>query len=428
MAATASLKPEMKRQLRNWFILFYITGLQITGYSQNIVHNASFDTSVLSPSYYGQICYPTGWYSPSGYCTVVINHGSPDYYKTGGTGGSGPPATFWATVNTHSGAGMTGFATYYPGYTNFREYVATTLAEPLVPGQVYNVSFWVTNGITWLNGHATNNIGVAFTTASLTQPAAAYIAVTPQVEYTDVLWDTLWHQLSFSFTATDASQYMTIGNFRTDAASIITTMKTVCCPTSSAAYYYLDDIVVEKAMPLPLELLSFTANEQPESVLLNWETANEKNTDVFIVERSAEGQVYYPIGSVPASGNSITIKKYTFTDDAPMEGINYYRLRCLDQDGTGSFSHTVSVTMPDVFTFTISPNPVSDIVNFEVHTQEPYSIRIFDASGKCITAFDNKEGERSVLEADLRELPPGVYYAHLVTAHKTVMKKFIKIR
>jgi hypothetical protein len=69
--------------------------------SQNLVSNAGFDTSSTNPTSYAQICYPTGWNSPSGYCAVAVGHGSPDYYKSGGLGGAGTPVTFWATVSPH---------------------------------------------------------------------------------------------------------------------------------------------------------------------------------------------------------------------------------------------------------------------------------------------------------------------------------------
>ena len=409
-----------------------VTILLIVGYNllcsgQNLVPNAGFDTSALSPSYYGQICHPTGWSSPSGYCALVYGHGSPDYYKVGGTGGAGTPLTFWATVNPHSGAGMAGFGTYLPSPVNFREYIRTTLTSPLVPGTVYDVSFWITNGITWLNGHATNNIGIAFTTTLLSQAGTSNIAVIPQVEYTSVLWDTLWQQLSFTFTATDASQYMTIGNFRTDAATTIANMKTVCCPTSSAAYYYIDDIIVQPATPLPIELLRFTGKPNNIVVDLEWVTANEFNSDHFELQRSNDGVMFESIAFIPANGNSETEISYQYTDDEPIAGNNFYRLKAVDSDGSYKFSEIIIVHLDGVRKFQIFPNPATDHVIINTNLQETFYIEILSATGEEIYKFHNENNSLKTVEINIKDLPQGIYIIKIISGNIILTDQFVKI-
>ncbi len=398
----------------------------INASAQNMVNNAGFDTSATNPNTYAQICYPTGWNTPSGYCAVVPGHGSPDYYKTGGLGGAGTPVTFWATVSPHSGAGMAGFATYYPSYLNFREYVSTVLNSPLVPGTSYEVSFWLTNGITWLNGNATNNIGVAFTTSALTQPAAGYIAVTPQVEYPTVLWDTLWHQLTFTFTATDASQYMTIGNFRTDAATIIQTKKVVAYPTSSSAYYYIDDVVVKPATPLPLQLIQFSGSAVDDKVKLNWVTANEINTSYFEIQRSQDGNIFETIGYVEAAGYSTTQLNYFFEDEQPIAGNNLYRLKLVDQDNSYGYSKCISINFDNQQQLTVFPNPANNDITIKTTAAEAAVIKISDASGKIFEIINTRTNEDGVIHADISKYPPGIYFATLISARTTISTTFIK--
>ena len=67
-----------------WLFTILLMGFTLGCIGQNLVPNAGFDTSALSPSTYAQICHPTGWSSPSGFCALVYGHGSPDYYKVGG--------------------------------------------------------------------------------------------------------------------------------------------------------------------------------------------------------------------------------------------------------------------------------------------------------------------------------------------------------
>lgn len=407
-----------------YLIILSILTIQVN--SQNLVGNAGFDTSATNPTSYAQICYPTGWNSPSGYCAVAVGHGSPDYYKSGGLGGAGTPVTFWATVSPHNGAGMAGFATYYPSYLNFREYVSTHLKTPLIPGTTYEVSFWLTNGITWLNGMATNNIGVTFTTSPLTQPAAGYIASTPQVEYTEVLWDTLWHQLSFIFTATDASEYMTIGNFRTDAATTIVTKKVVPYPTSSAAYYYIDDVVVQPYLALPLTLLSFNGNATPAGNVLKWTTANEIHTSHFEIQRSSDGIFFETIGTVNAKGAEAENEDYTFLDDQPLAKQNLYQLKMLDEDGSFQFSEIVNITSLFNDQFEVYPNPVNGMLTIKGDWESNATLQIIDMAGNIIYTKYTTSVINSVLQVDFSNYAPGIYIVQLISTHGIFSSTIIK--
>lgn len=77
--------------------------------------------------------------------------------------------------------------------------------------------------------------------------------------------------------------------------------------------------------------------------LLNWTTANEFNSQIFIVERSVDGADYEIIGEVEAAGNSDNQNGYRFLDVGVNHEKSYYRLRQVDQDGTASFSQTIMI-------------------------------------------------------------------------------------
>lgn len=85
--------------------------------------------------------------------------------------------------------------------------------------------------------------------------------------------------------------------------------------------------------PLPIELLSFSVNAGAESVLISWETATETNNDFFTIERSGNLESWEILGYVDGAGNSNRPLSYSFTDNMPLEGISYYRLKQTDFDG-----------------------------------------------------------------------------------------------
>ena len=77
--------------------------------------------------------------------------------------------------------------------------------------------------------------------------------------------------------------------------------------------------------------------------MLEWSTAIEMNSQMFIVERSVDGIDYQNIGVIDAAGVSNLETGYRFMDIGVNDKKIYYRLRQLDTDGTASFSQTVLV-------------------------------------------------------------------------------------
>ena len=114
------------------------------------------------------------------------------------------------------------------------------------------------------------------------------------------------------------------------------------------------------AMLLPVNLLKFTFEGSAKNgvVKLLWLTANEINFKDYDVERADDAQNFKKIGTVTAAGAT----EYRFADASPNTGINYYRLRLNDRNGTYSYSSIISVSVGDISAgnFKIQPNPSQD--------------------------------------------------------------------
>ncbi len=95
--------------------------------------------------------------------------------------------------------------------------------------------------------------------------------------------------------------------------------------------------------PLPVEFMSFTAQWDNGSVLLEWETASEIDNERFDVERSTDGENFAVIGSVDGGGTTNEHRQYWFVDKNPVSGISYYRLRQVDFDGKEEHSAVISI-------------------------------------------------------------------------------------
>jgi hypothetical protein len=183
-------------------------------------------------------------------------------------------------------------------------------------------------------------------------------------------------------------------------------------------------ITVFTTSTLPVELVSFGGSMHERTVPLSWVTASERNLDYFAVERSTDGKIFSEIGRVYSEGTTEQARYYTFTDEAPKLGANYYRLRMADHDGTEKFSDLVSESFSAEDNIVLYPNPASDWAHvlFEGQLEE---IVITNEKGAVIdrvtgTTIDGRT------DLNLYDMPDGIYFVCIKTALSTTIQKLVK--
>jgi hypothetical protein len=165
-------------------------------------------------------------------------------------------------------------------------------------------------------------------------------------------------------------------------------------------------------IPLPLTLLQFTGVLQDNSVNLQWQTTNEINTKQFIIQRSSDGFLFVPVGTVPA--RSIPgDNAYNFLDNDPIKGNNFYRLEMIDIDEQYSYSPIIKINA-DLSTtvFSTYPNPTQNEISllFNAGTPGKYSIEVTDLSGKTISRLTGTSVKGlNKVNLDLHEYAAGIY-------------------
>jgi endo-1,4-beta-D-glucanase Y len=158
---------------------------------------------------------------------------------------------------------------------------------------------------------------------------------------------------------------------------------------------------------LPVTLVNFTGKYDSGVVKLEWNTGSEKDASHFDIERSADGENFVKIGKVNAAGNSTRPEYYTFLDPEPLNGISYYRLVVVDNDGKSAAGNVIAIEKesPGI---TVFPNPSSGEITIAMkETGEKIScLTITDILGKEILSLNN---EFSVKTIDISSLPEGTY-------------------
>ncbi len=183
-------------------------------------------------------------------------------------------------------------------------------------------------------------------------------------------------------------------------------------------------------VPLPVELLSFTAEQRGKEMLLHWKTASENNNDFFSVERSFNGTSFGKIGETRGAGNSNAALDYTYTDEQPVNGINYYRLKQVDFDGEFTYSKIIAIRANlSQAEFELHPNPSDAEWNgsFTLEADAVVTIGMTDAVGHIIMAQTLKgvKGTNS-FRVRMSDLTPGLYFLTISSDRLEARKKFIK--
>jgi hypothetical protein len=162
--------------------------------------------------------------------------------------------------------------------------------------------------------------------------------------------------------------------------------------------------------PLPVTLVSFRATvTDDQKVKLAWVTSEEVNASHFLVERSADAKRFEAVGKVLASGTTKESNSYLLTDETPISGTSYYRLRQVDLDGKEYVYRVTAVNLESVFKQTVFPNPAGqDMIRMTFKGSLP-KIVLTDLAGHRIqvTCFQTDSDQLTIKPK--APLAPGLY-------------------
>lgn len=224
------------------------------------------------------------------------------------------------------------------------------------------------------------------------------------------------------------------------AESDISEVKFLTWGNESISSIWLDDLFIDVPgnNPLPVVLTSFTATKSGDDVLLDWETASEKNSSHFEVERSPDGELFEKVGRVSAAGNSHIAQSYSFSDRQAGQkfgGTLYYRLHQVDTDGFSEYSPVRRVELPAPLSGfrRVFPNPFEGELNVGLLTDKSMevSFRLLNLQGTLI-AEDVKITEPAGQEQVYRfggtdNLQSGMYILEIGSAGEKKRFRIVKL-
>ncbi len=185
--------------------------------------------------------------------------------------------------------------------------------------------------------------------------------------------------------------------------------------------YNANDITIEVAAIAPVSLLSFNAYKDQKKISLEWETATEKNNAGFELLRSEDGQKWEKIAWIEGNGTSLKSHSYTYSDNRPVDGKNFYQLKQIDFDGQFEMSNRVVVHWAKANKMTVFPNPTNGdlLINFEQPIVNG-ELFLLNNAGNLVKKMLIQNNH-----IDLSNMIPGVYHLKVVTKSEIFTQKII---
>ena len=167
---------------------------------------------------------------------------------------------------------------------------------------------------------------------------------------------------------------------------------------------------LRETIVLPVQLVSFTGKASQHKINLQWQTASEEANDHFEIERSLDGVQFKQVGQVKGHGTTLEAWYYSWEDTQVNNGIYYYRLKQVDNNGNLEYSPIIAVK--------ISRRVPQQLMAYPNPTTSKLLIRNLDlAAGEIILSLYSGSGDLLQIqkvtdkepELNLQDLPKGIY-------------------
>ncbi len=183
--------------------------------------------------------------------------------------------------------------------------------------------------------------------------------------------------------------------------------------------------------PVPVELISYTAELNESDVTLSWQTATETNNSGFKIQRKSDDE-FESIGFVEGKGTTTETQNYHFKDLNIPSGNYTYRLKQIDFDGTYEYSNMIEIEVSLPIEFSLEqnyPNPFNPSTNikYSIPADGNVTLKVYDVLGNEVSTLVNEFQQAGTFDVTFTgsSLASGVYYYQLTTGDLTATKKLM---
>ena len=148
-------------------------------------------------------------------------------------------------------------------------------------------------------------------------------------------------------------------------------------------------------------------------VKINWEAKGEVGVRDYTLQKSADGVNYQNINT-QAAKNSTTTSSYTYTDNNPVNGLNYYRVKTTQNNDIERYSTVITINfkLSSINNVVLYPNPAVSTV--QISTKEAKELRIVNVEGKVVYT-KSINASNAITTVDVSKFGKGVYMVEVIS-------------
>jgi hypothetical protein len=165
---------------------------------------------------------------------------------------------------------------------------------------------------------------------------------------------------------------------------------------------------------------------------IEWEVFAETGVDKYEIEKLSSGDVFRSIGVQSPSNNGLDLT-YTFNDNAPNGGDNFYRIKATELTGEITYSPVIRVRNGGVTAtaMKVYPNPVTgSTVNISLQGIKAgkYEMVVSNNAGQIIyrSSTEQRAGNVMIQIPVGNTLPKGIYRVKVSNGENVMLSSFIK--
>jgi hypothetical protein len=198
-------------------------------------------------------------------------------------------------------------------------------------------------------------------------------------------------------------------------------------------YFQSFQYTTPQNVTLPVNLKSFDAKLSSGKAVLSWTAVNEERFSHYIVERSVDGKSFSDVTMVFSNGKLSTDASYNYSEllTTPNDGLVYYRLKLVDNDGAFKYSQ-VRILKVSGGSATVSiqtyPNPVQSELRITIPDGWQSRKVVYDlyaANGRMVKRLINDHASQTET-FQLADMYPGTYVIRLTSGSESAVQRIVK--
>jgi len=240
----------------------------------------------------------------------------------------------------------------------------------------------------------------------------------------------------FAIMSLPLSAFQLAGGSGDGTIGVVDSLSLQTVEIKGSSSLFVDNISFTQSSALPVEIASFTGQNDGRDAIIRWQTASESNNAGFkLLHEAPDAQSSRKVTFVEGAGTTTEAQQYKYRVNGLSAGTHRFQLQQVDLDGSTSLSDPLTLTIGAERTHLelVGANPFSTTtqVEYTVEGSGPLEVALYDVMGRKVrTLFKGSRPANTTRTVTIngRDLSSGIYFLRLKTERVTRTRKLTVAR